>query len=154
MTATEKWAPDVAWTSLLSGTEINSLANGNAIQLGVTITNTANLDVFCDISISLASVTSGSGVPYIGLYLYPFNQDGTTYGDGRFGSSGSGPPGSNYLVANIGVPASTTGVIVGTARGIILPIGAGKFVLYNQAGVALASSGNVVKYQTYNRSVG
>jgi hypothetical protein len=42
----------------------------------------------------------------------------------------------------------------GTIRGIIMPPGKFKFLIYNQLGVTMAGSGgNTVKYRTYNRSV-
>lgn len=144
----------LTWTSCFS-TEVNSLANGNAVLSSMAINNATALDIFADVSISLGSVTPGAGAPYIGVYLYPLNQDGTSYGDGRFGTSAAGPPPSQYFVGTISCIPSTAGVITGTTpRGaIILPPGSFKFVLYNLAGVTLAASSNVVDYRTYNRSV-
>lgn len=142
----------LTWTSCFS-TEVNSVVSGNAILSATQIDNTTALDVFADVSVSLGSVTAGSGAPYIGLYLYPLNEDGSSYGDGRFGSSAAGPPASSYFVGSIPCVASATGVITGMIRGVILPPGKFKFVLYDGAGVTLASSGNVVNYRTYNRQV-
>jgi hypothetical protein len=147
---TQKWIAGVAWTSVF-GTEVNSVVNSNAILSSTVMTNTPE-DMFCDVSISLGSITP-TGAPYIGIYIYPLNQDGTTYGDGRFGSSAAGPPPSSYFVGNIGInPAAA--VVTGTVRGIILPLGGFKFVLHNGSGVTLAGSANTVKYQTYNISIG
>ena len=84
--------------------------------------------------------------------LYPFNQDGSTYGDGRFGSSAAGPPASPYWVGNIVVPTGTA-ANEGTIRGIILPPGQFKWVIYNQLGVTMAGSANTAKYRTYNRQI-
>jgi hypothetical protein len=154
--ATEKYVAGtvgLTWTSAGFGTEINSLASGNAVLASTALDNSTNLDIFCDVSVSLGSVTTGAGAPFIGLYLYALIADGTTYGDGRFSSAASGPPPQQYSVGAIACAPSTTGVIAGPIRGIIMPPGKWKFVLYNNAGVALAASGNTVQYRTYNRSV-
>lgn len=151
--ATEKLvAGAVAWTSCF-GTEVNSIINGNAILSSVALDNSSNLDVFCDISISLGSITTAAGIPFLGFFLYPLNQDSTSYGDGRFGSSAAGPPPSSYFICSVMLPPSNTGVQTGMARGILLPDGAFKFVMYSSAGVTLAASANTIKYRTYNRSI-
>ena len=142
----------LTWTSCF-GTELNSLTAGDAVLSSDAIANGTALDMWADISISLGSVTSGAGLPYIGLYFYPLNQDASTYGDGRFGSAAAAVPPTQYYVGSIAVPPSTTGVILGSLRGLWLPPGSGKFVLYNGAGVNLAASANTVAYRTYNRSV-
>ena|SRR5271170_7595 len=155
--ATEKWiagsGQGLTWGAAMGASDPNSLAAGSAILSSVAITNATALDVFCDVSISLASVTTGAGAPYIGIYRYPLNEDGSSYGDGRFGSAAAGPPPSQYYVGLIPCVPSNTGVITGTIEGIILRPAQFKFVLYNNAGVALASSSNTVDYRTYNRSV-
>ena len=62
-----------------------------------------------------------------------------------------------YLVGQAGLPVGTqalSGMFQSLARlPIIIPPGTFKFVLYNGAGVALASSGNTISYRTYNRQV-
>ena len=153
--ATEKWiagsGQGLTYGNAFTGSTLNSIASGNAILSDLQIDNSSALDIFCDVSIQLASAAFVAP-NYIGIYLYPLNQDNTTYGDGRFGTSAAGPPASNYWVASIVIVAATQAQN-GTARGIILPPGKFKFVLYNQGGVALASSGNVCLYRTYNRQV-
>lgn len=146
----------VAWTSCF-GTEVNSLASGNAVMSSVQIDNSGNLDMFMDVSFSLGSVTS-AGTPYLGLYWYPLNQDGSTYGDSRFASSTTAFPPQNYYVGFAGLPVGTqvlTGEfqLPGRRSPIILPVGAGKLVLYNGAGIALAASANTIKYRTSNRQI-
>lgn len=142
----QTWKAGVAWTTV-GGSELNSIANGNAILSSTALTNTPE-DTFCDVSISLGSITP-TGAPYLGVYIHPLNQDASTYGDGRFGSSAAGPPGNTYFAANISLVAAAQ-VQTGIARGIILPFGGFKFVFYNASGVALAASANTIKYQTYN----
>ena len=154
--ATEKWISGsgvgLTWTAAFS-TEINSIVNTNAILSSVSIANGTPLDIFADISIALGSITSGAGAPYIGFYLYPLNQDGSTYGDGRFGSSAAGPPLSQYFVGAVPLIPSVTQAQEGAVTGIIMPPGTFKFVAYNLSGATLAASSNTFSYRTYNRSV-
>src|ERR1700749_702228 len=105
------------------GAEINGLASGNAILSSVAVSNGAPLDLYADVSVSLGSLTSAAGNPIVGLYLYPFNQDGSTYGDGAFVSAAAGPPPSAYFAGIIPVRPGATGVVVGMVRGILLPPG-------------------------------
>ena len=142
----------VSWTSCF-GTEINSLTSNYAILSSVSLSNATNLDLMAEVSVSLGSVTPGSGAPFIGLYIYPLNQDTSSYGDGRFSTAAAGPPPSSYWVGNIPCVPSTAGVITGDTGRFILPLGAFKFVLWNNSGTALASSANTVKYQTTNYQV-
>ncbi len=152
--ATEKWiagsGQGLTWGSLMT-TELNSIASGNAILGGTSVTNGTALDLFCDFSLVLASAAFVAP-NFIGIYLYPLNDDASTYGDGRFGSSAAGPPSSNYAVGSIGLVAATQAQ-TGTLSRVVMPPGTWKPVLYNQGGVALASSANTLKYRTYNRSV-
>ena len=142
----------LTWTSCF-GAELNSLANGNAVLSSVTVANATPLDMLADLSISLGSVTTPAGLPYIGVYLYPLNQDGTTYGDGRFASSTNALPPTAYYAGTIPVVPSVAAVIVGTLRSIPLLAGSFRFLLYNAAGVALAASANTASYRTFNRQV-
>jgi len=149
--ATEKWVLGTYNWTTINSTEVNSLANGSAVLLANVIPNGTNLDIFMDISIAIGSAAFAAP-NYIGFYIYPLNEDGSTYGDGRYGSAAGGPPPSNYWKGNIVIPA-TTGAQVGTLQGTILPPGDLKIVLYNQGGIALASGSNTVKIRTYNRSI-
>lgn len=153
--ATEKFVAGtvgLSWTSVITAATLNSIVNGNAILSDVQLDNSTNLDVFCDVNIQFGSITVAAP-NYIGLYLYPLNQDGTTYGDGRFGSSAAGPPPGSYLVGVFGFPTGAA-AFEGTVRGIVMPAGKFKFVFYNQAGATLAGSGgNAAYYRTYNRVI-
>lgn len=152
--ATEKWiagsGQGLTWGSL-DTTALNSLASGNAFLSGTQIDNSSALDMFADVEVVLASLAVVAP-NYVGVYLYPLNSDNSTYGDGRFGTAATGPPPSQYSVGTIGLVVATQAQ-QGTLRGILLPPGKFKFVVYNQAGVAWASSGNTLKYRTYNPSV-
>lgn len=158
MSLAEKWIAGagvgLTWTGAGFSTELNSVADGNAVLAANALDNSSALDLFMDLSVSLGSITPGSGAPYIGFYLVPLNQDGSSYGDGRFSSSAAGPPPSQYFIGSIPCVPSTAGVITGIIRSVLLPPGSFKLIAYNKAGATLASSSNTVKYRTYNRALG
>ncbi len=139
------------WTAALTGSTLNSLASGNALLGDTDIDNSSVGDIFIDFSLVLAS---GAFVApnFVGLYLYPLGDDGTHYGDGRFGSAAAGPPSSTYFARNIEIVATTAGqygqaLLVPLPRNIVRP------VLWNKGGVNWASSGNTLKYRTRKWSV-
>lgn len=156
--ATEKWVAGsgqgLTWGTAVNGADVNSLANGSSVLSSVAdITNGTALDLFADFSVSLGSITVAAP-SYLGVFLFPLNEDGTTYGDGQL-ASGTGAaktPGANYWVGNIIAPNGAA-AIVGAVTRIILPPGSFRFVVQNNLGAALASSGNTLKYRTYNRSI-
>lgn len=154
LAANQKWVAGdgvgLTWTNICT-TELNSLASNNAIICSTVVANGTALDLFSNFSIAFGSITSGSGSPSITISIYPLNEDGSTYGDGLFGSAAAGPP----AIVNCQIPVNpaVTAVVVGTGscgQAVMLPPGSFKVVLWNNAGVALASSGNVVKYRTFN----
>lgn len=153
--ATEKWVGGsgvgLTWTDTHTTASLNTFTSGNALA-GSAIDNSSALDMFMDISVALASFTPAAP-GYIGVFIYPLNEDGTTYGDGRFGSSVTGPPPTSYWVGNIPVVTGGAAVQEGTIRGVIMPPGSFKVVLYNNCGANWAASGNTSKYRTYNRSI-
>lgn len=155
--ATEKWVAGslqgLTWgNAYTSATTFNSIANGNAILSDLQIDNSTALDIFADFAFVGGSITTAAP-NYIGVYLYPLNSDATTYGDSRFGSSTAGPPPSCYYAGSIIFPVGTQ-ALTGMVRGIILPPGKFKYLIYNQAGASLAGSGaNTILHRTYNRAV-
>lgn len=142
----------------LMTTELNSLANGNAVLGSTSIANATNLDLEIEFSWTSGGSIVTTGSPFVAVYLYPLNGDGTSYGDGRFGSAAAGPPPSNYYAGYCGIPAAT-GIMAGTfgipflGTRTQLPQGTFKPVFYSLAGVALSSSGNILYYRTTDRSV-
>lgn len=154
--ATEKWIAGsgvgLTWTAGFTASTLNSIVNGNAILSDLQIDNSSALDIFADVGIQFGSIT-WAAPNFIGVYLYPLNQDASTYGDGRFGSSAAGPPTANYWVGNIGAPTGAAAA-EGTLSRIIIPPAKFKLVLYNQAGATLAGAGgNSCYYRTYNRQI-
>lgn len=153
---TEKWVAGsgvgLTWTAAITAATLDSIANGNAILSGTQIDNSSALDMFCDVSMVFGSIT-WAAPNYVGVFMYPLNSDGSTYGDGRFGSSAAGPPGAQYWVGNIICPTGAAAAEGSILRIPLIP-GAFKFVFYNQSGAALAGSGaNSAKYRTYNRAL-
>lgn len=149
-------ATQSAFTSLMT-TELNSLASGNAVIGSTAIDNATNLDLEVEFSFLGGGSITAAGSPFLGLYLYPLNGDGSTYGDGRFGSTAAGPPPQSYLAAYIAaIPTGARTVIgsfasaFGYGFSVRLPRGSWKPVLHNGLGVALTSSGNILYYKTTN----
>lgn len=136
------------WTDAFSTATLNSIASGNAILSDVAISNQTALDKLMDVSIALASAAFTGAGANISIHLYPLNADGSSYGDGKFGSSAAGPPG--YPPVAVIPLVAATQAQTGTALRITIPPGTFKLVLCNNGGVALAASGNTCKYRTYN----
>lgn len=149
-------ATQSAFTSLMT-TELNSLTSAQAILGSTAIDNATNLDLEVEFSFLGGGSVTAAGSPFLALYLYPLNGDGSTYGDGRFGSAASGPPPQSYLAGYIGgIPTGARTVIGSFARpdgqgfSIRLPRGSWKPVFHNGLGVNLSASGNILYYKTTN----
>lgn len=160
MATTEKWVAGTsiaAFTSYAAafGAEINSLANLNSVLSSILIDNSASPgDVFGQVSISLGSVVAPNSTGlFIGFGVYPLNQDTSTYGDGQFGSAAAAPIPGTYQCGAIPVVPNQTAIITGTTAPFPLYLGKQKLVLYNGAGVALASSSNTIKFLSLNRGL-
>lgn len=146
------------FTSLMT-TELNSLASGNAIMGSTAIDNRTNLDLTAEFSFTTGGSITPTGTPYVSLYIFPLNGDGTTYGDGRFASSAAGPPTSGYYRGFAGIVAAgqvQTGYFAIPGTSIFqlpLPRALWKPVFFNFSGVSLSASGNILYYQTTNRQI-
>jgi hypothetical protein len=153
--ATEKWiagsGQGLTWGDAFTGSTLNSLANVSSLLSDIAITNGTALDLFADISFALGSAAF-TAPAYIMFGLYPLNKDGTTYGDGRFGSAVAAVFPSNYLAGSAGLVAATQAQ-TGSITGILLPPGTFKFIVFNGGNIAWASSGNTIQYRTYNRQI-
>jgi hypothetical protein len=149
-------ATQAVFTSLMT-TELNAVANGNAIRGSATVDNATNLDVFAEFSFVGGGSTTLAGAPFLSLYFYLLNGDGTTYGDGRFSTSAAGPPPASYFAGYMGPLSTGATTLTGTfarpdGQGTLiqLPRGVWRPVLYNSLGVAMAATGNVLYYRTTN----
>lgn len=143
------------WTACTGAADLTSLTSAYSVLASSTaIANQTAQDVFCDVSVSIPSITT-TGTPYLGIYFFPLNQDGSTYGDGQFtaGTGAAAIPGANYWKASIYFPVGTQ-VCVGSATGIVIPPGTGLFLFQNKLGVATSASAGTAKYRTYCLGLG
>ena len=139
----------LTWTTHMS-TELNSLASTNAILASADIVNGTALDRYMDVSLALAAITTPATAGLnISLHIYNLSDAGAFYGDNRFVASAAGPPSISPCAIIPLVSSLTTTVQYGQATGIVIPPGTFRLVLANNAGVALAASGNTLKYRTY-----
>ncbi len=131
-------------------TGLDSLANGNT-ALSAAIDNSAGLDLFMDLSLSVKYTSSApaAGVVAADAYLVPSIDGGTTYAEGTAGTPGVIPQGALYVGSFESRNGSTS-----TFENLVLngiPIGPYnyKLLLVNKSGKTFTSSGNVLAYATY-----
>lgn len=144
----------ITWQSAgFTATDFNSLANGSFVLAASAITQSSNLDDYINASFSLVVGGTTTAASYLTLYLFPLNQDGSTYGDAT--GTGSALPAPSYWMTNayakIGI--SNGNAIVGSFPRVFIGDLASDFKLgiANNLGVALnASAAAVVKYLTIN----
>lgn len=127
-------------------TELNSLAD-NANKLGAAINFAAegsDRKIYMDIEVYLASVDlSGQTAPAIYLWLLG-RTDGTNFEDG---GDSVDPARQPDAIIPLRVVSGAQRVF---ARRILTTPDQGKILIENQAGAALAASGNTVKYYLYS----
>jgi hypothetical protein len=147
-----------AYTSLMT-TELNALAAGSAIAGTTTVANGTDLDLYAEFSFTSGATITGSATPYLSLFIYPLNGDGSTYGDNRFASATAAVPPSNYYRGYCGlgignlIQKGTFAIPGSSAFQLPLPRGTWKPVLYNGANNALSATSNVLTYRTTNRQI-
>jgi len=146
----------LSWTAAFGTTDLTSLATGSfMLSSASAITNGTSLDIYADFSVvcTVGSATPPAG-SYLGIYLYPLQNDGSTYGDGQ-ATAGSGyahlPAPAPVGIIPLETVGATT-ILAGMVQGIIIPPGTFKWGLYNNSGAALSATdgNNTAKYRTYN----
>lgn len=139
-----KWGDVTSQASVLT-TELNSLADGaNVISALLSNDQTAELDTFADFVFTLAAQGSARDAgAYISLYILPEVEGSVQYGD-----ASTDPP-STMWCGSFAFDAATTARI-GTIRGVLLPPDDFYVLVMNETGQALASTGNILDYRTYN----
>lgn len=140
------------WSTAIASANMASMTNGQSVMDSTDITNQTALDMFADISISLAisSSTIAAGAN-IAIWLYALNQDGTTYGDNHLTTSAATVTSSAPPIASIPCFAAATQTsIIGNITGIIIPPGTFRWAMQNNSGFTLTSGTQTVKYRTYN----
>lgn len=139
-----KWNAPSATVTVLS-TGLNSLANNTMSAASSNIANQTNLDMYLDIEVLLAALSPTAGA-YVALYILE-SIDGTNFpaqsdADLRLTTT-------QLLIAiPVGTTASTAQRVA--ARNVVIPPGLFQIKLDNQTGVALAASGNTVKFNAYD----
>jgi hypothetical protein len=130
------------------------LATANTVLSSVAdIANGTALDMFMDISVSLAiassTVAAGANLAF---WLYELNQDGSTYGDNKL-TAGTGaaitPSFAPCAIIPLFAAASQT-TLIGYANQITIPPGSFRLAIQNNSGFTLTAGTQTVKYRTYN----
>jgi phage-related tail fiber protein len=139
--ATAKWATPSAQGSNIAGTTLDSLANGLTSAF-VTHDNSANLDLYASVLVNLGSITPAAGGS---ITLRVFSLQSADAPD----NTGSVNGGDAY-VQMLTISASAKVVVFPMIR--LYPESL-RFCITNNAGVALAASGNSIKVRPFNESV-
>lgn len=126
-------------------TELNSITDGSAV-IGAEINNSSG-DHFAKVLLELASFDlSSQTAPSVHFYIVRSLDDGTTYEDGSGSIIPARPPDYIFLLRE-----------VNAAQKVLIDIRIAsekqKFIVVNETGVTLASSGNTLKYETYVNKV-
>jgi hypothetical protein len=122
-------------------TDLNSLANGSASAASAALDNTSNLDLYHDLTLTVAAQGSArSAGATVSVYLV-MALDGTNYDDVNATTA--------ELVAVFPLDAATTARQV-TRRDIPVPPGLFKYFAVNNTGQAFAASGNIVEYRAHS----
>jgi hypothetical protein len=135
--AVAKWAAPSARSANLAGTTLNSLANAGE-SAAVTYDNSANRDLYGLVTIKLGSITPAAGGS---VAVRVTLNDGTDTAD-RVG-------GDLYVVPLL----AGAGAKVAVLNMVRLYPYSMRFSLVNNAGVALAASGNELYVSPWNEDV-
>jgi hypothetical protein len=143
--ATAKWATPSAQGANIAGTTLDSLpATGSNTSAFVTYDNATNLDLYANVEIDLGSITPTTGGS-ITLRVFATANAGASVPD----ATGSVGGGDAYTVP-LTVSASAKIVTIPMIR--LYPFSM-RLAVTNNAGVALAATGNAIKVQPFNESV-
>lgn len=142
--ATFKWATPASIATILSS-DLNSLGDGaNAISASQSNDATGELYLYGDFEMYIAATSTRASDARIEMYFL-IEIDGTNY---SYGGT-SVDPAPNTHVGDFQFDATTSAQYT-HLRGILLPPADFKVLLINEVGVALASSGNTLKWVKYN----
>ena len=123
------------------GTELNSLANGSASSASSAVDNTSALDLFADLTFTVATQGSSRSTGATVSIFMVMALDGTNYDDVSATTA--------ELVAVFPLDAATTGRQA-TRRDVPIPPGLFKLFAVNNTGQAFASSGNLLEYRFHS----
>ncbi len=141
-----KW--EATWSS--AGTvldaNLDSLANGARCAVESAYDNTSSLNQYGCLDITLGSIAAASGGT-LTIHMVQ-SADGTDYSEG----DGTVDPGNNTIIAVLPLYAATRAIRKVTPIFPLPPAKVG-FLLTNNSGVALASSGNLVVLYVANDEI-
>lgn len=141
----------LGWVTAVS--TAGTLATANSVLDSSDITNGSSLDIFADISVSctISSSTIAAGAN-LAFWIYPLNQDGTTYGDNHLTTTPAAvtPSAAPDVIIPCFAAAGQTSII-GIARGIIIPPGTFRWAIQNNCGFTFTAA--TIKYRTYNTNL-
>ena len=140
MAVTKHRAYSAAIASTLT-TELNALANGSTSAASAAIDNTSNLDLYHDLTLTVAAQASArSAGATVSVYL-TMALDGTNYDDTNATTA--------ELVAVFPLDAATT-ARQATRRDIPVPPGLFKYFVVNNTGQAFAVSGSLLEWRGHS----
>jgi len=128
-------------------TELNSLADNGWSALGTEVDNSSTKYMMADVEIYLASAAFTGTDSTVEVYLVP-TVDGTNYPTWTTGTSDE-QENNAYYVGSI-TTTGTTAVQREVLRSVALPNGKFKWAVRNRGGVAMASSGNTLKWRPWS----
>lgn len=137
-------ATALAWTS---GQSLDSAAIDEWTDLSDEIDNSTDKYFFADLEIVLGSAAFTGNFSTIEIYLVP-SVDGTNFGDWTGNVATEEPENKQYFVGSVVTSGSTAAQRL-IKRNIALPNGKYKWAFRNKSGVALAATGNTVKYRPH-----
>lgn len=140
MPSQQKWGALNAARTLITGSSLNSLANGARV-LGTSVNPTTDRYTLAYLWLTLGLAANASGAPYVNVWFLKSTDGGTTFEDG---DATTAPPRPADYVFNVqtGVTAAK---VYGQGRDVIeFPAVHFKVCIENQTGQAFAASGNTL----------
>jgi hypothetical protein len=141
--STIQLAPYRGVTSILT-TELNALASGTGKAISAAVDNSANLDLFDDLQLSVTFAVAPTVGSVVEVYVLPSIDGGTDYADG----STSILPQSGLYVGGFAVRAVTTAQKM-VLRGVALPPGQFKYFVQNTTNQAFPATGSTLERNPY-----
>ncbi len=143
MASTFKWDTVESIATGLS-TELNSLANGSYTAVSSAVDNETDKYLYINVELSLASLNP-TGTPSCSLFIVKSIDSGSNFEDG----GGSVVPSNEALLCAFSL-STGSGTKRRVVANLLIPPLQFKFVLLNNSGVALANSGNTLRYRRHN----
>lgn len=141
--ATAKWSALNTQGSNIASTTLDSLANGSASSF-VTFDNSTGKDLYAFVELILGSITPSTGGS-VTICIFPTTGGTPTVPDNTAAIGGGEERKTIPLTSGAGVKTSVVQMRI--------PPGSLRVSVVNNAGVSLASSGNSLKFQTFDEDI-